>query len=210
MNNMGTIKWKWIGILITILSSATSLQGQPASPEELSDLTERIMVEIQSFMDYVSVIGAAEESLDVRKRGIELCLELFTEDAVIEEQSKYSSYKKEWRIDKYLKTLLYRGENIPVLINFEVVDELLPEELKKVKNTDGSITYRGEMVFKQYYCKLKEVAQRKEPTMEEPDINCSYSDRTNKKVKIEIFRQVDHRGEYWVTKIVSIRVLRVY
>ncbi len=198
-------------IIWAVLIIATSpLKAQQGTSEEKADLTTRIMVEIQNFMDYITIIGAAEESLEVRKRGIELCLKLFSSDAVIEEQSKNSSYKKPWTPEAYLQSMLYRGERSPVMVSFEVYDELLPEELEMIEHEDGSITYRGEMIFRQYYCKLKDIARRKEPTAGAPEVNCEYSDYTDKKVAVVIKRDEDTRGKFWITRISEIRVLRVF
>lgn len=201
---------KRIGIWIIFFIASVPLRAQEPTPEVLADLTDRVMIEIENFMSYVSIIGAAEEPMDVRKDGITFCLKLFSPGAIIEEQSKHSSYKKEWRPEDYLKALLYRGERTPVIVKFKVIDDLLPEELEKIENEDGTVTYKGEMIFRQYYCKLKEVAQRSEPTAQDPNVNCTYSDTTDKKVSIQITRMADSRGQVWVTLISSIRVLRVF
>lgn len=66
------------------------------------------------------------------------------------------------------------------------------------------------MIFRQYYCRLKEGSQFREPTRESPNINCAYSDYTDKKVTFELTVRESVVGKFWVTKVSSIEVLRVF
>lgn len=184
-------------------------QGEP-SPQELTDLTERVSTQIDIFLEYVTIIAAAEVPLDVRKRGIKLCIRNFAEDAIIEEQTKNSSYKRVWTPLAYLNSLLKRGESAPRIINFKVLDDLLPEELKKIKKSDGSVSYKGTMVVRQYYCTIDQEARYQEPTSKNPYINCKYNDTTDKEIGVEFTREESSKGANWITLISYVRVLRVY
>jgi hypothetical protein len=75
---------------------------------------------------------------------------------------------------------------------------------------DGSVIYRGTMVFRQKYCRLKPIEERVEMTEKDPNINCAYSDTTEKEVTVEIKRRTSIKGEFWITQFTSIKVLRVY
>ncbi len=184
--------------------------NRSASQEVLSDLTSRIMSELRNFQDYVSLIAEGTAPEDIRKKGIEKCKLLFAPEATIEERNKYSDRRRYWEVDQYLWALFTRGERSPVLVDFEVIDKLNVDELDPIPQPDGSVIYRGTMIFKQYYCKLKPVESRQEITASNPNVNCAYDDITEKEVTVEIKRQTSVKGEFWITQFTQIKVLRVY
>ena len=180
------------------------------SKEELSDYTARAKNQIKVFLENVPVIASGSQSAAIRDAGVRTTLKIFSSKAYIEEMSKFSTNKKQYKPKKYLETLVTRSEKAPILINFEIIDDLTPDKMKKKTNKDGSIYYTGKMVFRQYYCKLRDSDELKEPVQGEPDFNCKYTDTTDKKVKFELSVMESKLGKYWVTKVSSIEVLRVF
>ena len=198
-----------VGLIMLLLASLSSLHAQKPSQEVLSDLTKRAMDQILMFQDYVSILGAGEEPLEIRERMVPTCVKLFTTDAIIEEQSKGSSYKREWSPERYFRALLVRGERTPIVIDFQVEEEVNADELEEVANPDGTFTYRGTMVFRQYYCKIDEDAAP--ANAEDFSVKCSYEDTTDKEVTIELERiRNDGLGWHWATRIAGIKVIRVF
>jgi len=185
-------------------------QDQKASQETLTDLTNRVMAEILNFQDFVSLIAEGSSPESIREKGIDNCIKLFAPNARIQEKNKFSGREKNWKVDQYMWAIYSRGERAPVLIDFEVIDELNVDDLEEIPQADGSIVYRGTMSFRQFYCKLKPVDQREEITSSNPNVNCSYSDTTDKEVTVEIKRSMTEKGQFWITLFTDIKVLRVF
>lgn len=195
--------------LLILLIPNTLFCQQELSKEGLVDYSNRAMNQIRVFLENIPIIASGEKSASVREAATVAALSIFSSNAIIEEQNKYSSKKSQKSPSEYFAVLKKRSEKAPILIDFEVLDDLSPNKLKKKNNGDGTISYIGSMKFKQYYCKLKERGDLTEPTSEEPNINCKYSDVTYKKVKFEITRRVDKLGKFWITQVTSIEVERV-
>jgi hypothetical protein len=186
------------------------LRAQDDSVEPIiSDLTNRVMNQIENLQEYISII-AMEEDIKLLGAAKKYALNIFTDDALIEEGSKFKSNKNEFDPLEYLDKINARREKAPRIINFETIDELLPNNLEKIENQDGSVTYRGKMSFKQYYCILKPIEERVEVNNRNENVNCQYSDNTDKEVTVEIRKEMSIKGELWVTKISKIEVIRVY
>ena len=66
------------------------------SVNQLKDLNDNASKMLNTLTDYISIIAAAEESYDTRHKGIELCIKLFTQNALIEEQNKATKTKKSY------------------------------------------------------------------------------------------------------------------
>jgi hypothetical protein len=203
------INSSWLAIFL-VASSAPAFAQQTLSKEELKDYTARAKNQIKVFLDNVPEIAAGSKSQQYREAAARTTLKIFSSNAVIQEKNKFSKKTTKWKPADYLKTLTNRSEQAPVLIDFEVIDDLSPEKMKTVKNPDGSVSYIGKMVFRQYYCKLKEDGKLREPTQSDPDINCQYSDTTDKEVTFELRVQESVTGKFWVTKIAAIEVLRIF
>jgi len=204
---------KPIIILVSLLLLATYsglAQNERPSQETLSDLSTRVMAEIRNFQDFVSLIAEGSAPERVKKNAIDKTLELFASNATIQEKGKYSGRERTWEVDQYMWAIYSRGERAPVLINFEMIDELNADELEPVPQPDGSTIYRGTLVFKQFYCRLKQVEELVEVTSSEPNVNCAYDDITEKEVTVEIKRSTSVKGQFWVTLFTKVRVLRVY
>lgn len=180
-----------------------------ASDPIITDLTNRVMNQIENLQEYISII-AIEEDIKLLGAAKKFALNIFTDDATIEEGSKFSSKKNKFKPLEYLDKINARREKAPRIINFETLDELLPDDLEKVINPDGSITYKGKMSFKQYYCILKPIEERVEVNNRNDNVNCTYSDKTDKTVHVEIRKEMSIKGELWVTRISKIEVIRVY
>ena len=75
------------------------------SVNQLKDLTDNASKMLNTLTDYISIIAAADESYDTRQKGIELCIKLFTQNALIEEQNKATKTKKSYPPGTYLNLL---------------------------------------------------------------------------------------------------------
>ncbi len=197
-------------LFVCLFFSYTNIFGQKKlSDGELEDLTQRAMNQILIFQNNASAIALAENAMATRRAAIRTTLKSFSKDAKVEEQSKNSSRKKRHLIKSYLETLLKRGRKAPIVIDFDIVNELNVKDLKEVDNGDGTVSYKGKVVFKQFYCKLKDQHLRKEPTKANPNLNCYYHDETTKEVGVEILRIKGRGGAIWITLITYIHVLKV-
>lgn len=208
MNRFITSSWLVFFFLAAAPSPASA--QQTLSKEELKDYTARAKNQIKVFLDNVPEIAAGSKSQQFREAAARTTLKIFSSNALIQEKNKFSEKTTKWKPADYLKALTKRAEQAPILIDFEVIDDLSPEKMKTVKNPDGSISYVGKMVFRQYYCELKDVGKFKEPTQSDPDVNCRYADTTDKEVTFELTVQESISGKFWVTKIAAIEVLRVF
>ena len=193
------------------ISGVSRLSAQAElNQNELSDYTSRAKKQIEVFLTNVPIIAEGYEDISVRKAGIRQTLKIFAKSAFIQEQNKFTTKKKSWKPDDYLNALLERSGRAPIIISFDIIDDLTPDKMKKKTNKDGSISYSGKMKFRQYYCRMKEGVPLKEPTKEEPNINCAYSDTTDKAVRFELSVRESITGRYWVTKVCSIETLNVF
>lgn len=197
-------------IFVLLYTIPISTYSQSLSKEELADYTSRAKRMIQIFLDNLPYIADSKNPMKSRQEGVNVTLKIFSAKAYIQEQNKFSGRKTTWKPSDYFNTILKRSESAPILIDFKIIDDLAPEKMIAKKNADGSISYYGKMVFRQYYCKLKEDNRYKEPTKRDPDINCTYSDTTDKQVNFELTVRENITGKYWVTLINSIEVLRVF
>ena len=185
--------------------------GQPVlDTQTLEDYVSRSKRKIQIFLDNLPYIADSNNPYQDRKAGIPPTLKIFATGAIIEEVNKHSGRKKVNSPKEYLERILKRTERAPIIIDFEIIDDVSPKKLRKKRNKDGSISYVGKMTFRQYYCKMKEQQEFLEPTSESPDINCSYADTTDKQVNFEIKVMENINGKFWITLISSIEVLRVF
>ncbi|MEY3050218.1 MAG: hypothetical protein RLY31_3 [Bacteroidota bacterium] len=180
------------------------------SVEELQDYAARARNLITVFLENIPEIASGLKPKDFREAAARTTLKLFAANAYIQEKNKFSERTKTWKPEDYLNELTKRSEKAPVLIDFEIIDDLTPDKMTMKKNKDGSVSYFGKMVFRQYYCILKEPGAFQEPTETNPDLNCQYSDTTEKEVNFELTLQESITGKFWVTKIASIDVLRVF
>lgn len=197
-------------ILVLVTSSFSALGQRKPSQAELQDLTQRAMNQLRIFQNNTSAIAANENSYATKKAAIRTTLKNFSKEATIQEQGKNSSRPTLYTAEKYLNTLLERGAKSPTIIDFDIVNKLDVAGLEEVKNPDGTVTFKGKMTFKQYYCKLKDPSRLKEPNIKNNNLNCSYHDITEKEVGVEILRIKGRGGEIWVTLITYIHVIKVY
>ncbi len=199
----------YIILLLFCCYVSNSFGQQKLSQNELDDLTQRAMNQVRIFQNNTSAIALAENSMSVRKAAIRTTLKNFSKEATIEEQGKHSSRKKRRTAEEYLHTLLKRGSNTPIVIDFDIVNKLDVQGLEEIDNGDGTISYKGKITFSQFYCKLKDPSTRVEPTKANPNINCFYHDTTTKEVGVEILRIKGRGGAIWITLITYIHVLKV-
>jgi hypothetical protein len=197
-------------LIVVILLIALNLNGQTLNQSELKDLTKRALERIKLFQDYSEAIASGRNSVTTRKKAIELGIKLFIKNGSIEERGKGQKNDVNYSPRKYLETLFQRGMNNPTIVDFDLVEELKPENLTVNTNTDGTVTYSGSILFKQYYCKLKPVSERVEPTANNPETNCSYHDTTLKRAYFEIVLVDSAKGKLWITLISRIDVIKVY
>ena len=133
-----------------------SLLGQDISNSQLKDFNQRAKKQIAVFLANLPVIAGGDINMAVRKAGTRTTLRIFSSNAYIQEQSKYSKKKKNWKPKTYFEKLLARSGKTPILIDFDIIEDLSPDKIKKKVNRDGSVSYFGKMIFRQYYCKLKQ------------------------------------------------------
>ena len=187
MNKKSTI------FLVGLLFVNYFLYAQVANIDaQKNDFAIRAQNQIRVFLDNIPIIAGSIQPESVIDVCIENVLEVFSDKAIIEEQNKFSKKRRERSPAEYLSVLKTRKESAPILINFEIIDEVAPEKLKEKINPDGSITYIGKMVFRQYYCKLNEDFYKEENMKSSSNSSdCSYSDTTDKKVTFEVKLQKD-------------------
>jgi len=173
-----------------------------------SDFAIRAQNQIRVFLENIPVIAAGNKSEYVINACIENTLKIFSTKAFIEEQNKYTKNRKKRSPREYLYALKKRQEKSPIIINFEVIDDISPDKLKRKVNADGSISYTGKMFFKQYYCVLDKDFYKEKNLRPDDSCDCAYEDVTDKKVTFEIILTEDQNGQFWVTKITSIEVMR--
>jgi hypothetical protein len=203
------IKQYFIILLFLCFYQASTFGQAKPSQSELKDLTQHAINQVKIFQNNTSTIALAENSMATRKAAIRTTLRNFSEEATIEEQGKYSSRKTKRTAKDYLETLLLRGRKSPIVIDFDIVQELDIEGLVEIDNGDGTVSYKGKIVFNQFYCKLKRPEILTEPTKKNPNINCYYHDNTTKEVGVEILRLKGRGGHIWITLITYISVLKV-
>ena len=203
------IKQYFIILLLFFCNHEIIFGQQRPSQNELEDLTQRAMNQVRIFQNNTSAIALAENSMTTRRAAIRTALRNFSKNATIEEQGKHSSRKNRRSAKEYLETLLNRGSKGPIVIDFDIVNKLDVNGLEEVDNGDGTVSYKGKIVFSQFYCKLKDPDQLTEPTSANPNINCSYHDDTTKEVGVEILRIKGRGGAIWITLITYIHVLKV-
>ncbi len=199
----------WTGCCLLAMAFPAAAQPQ-LTAEELQDYADRAKNLITVFLENVPEIASGLKPKEFREAAARTTLKLFAAKAFIQEKNKFSERTNTWKPEDYLAVLTKRSEQAPVLIDFEIIDDLTPDKMTMKKNKDGSVSYFGKMVFRQYYCVLKEPGEFQEPVAADPAVNCQYSDTTEKEVKFELTLQESITGKFWVTKIASIEVLRVF
>jgi len=142
-------------VILLFISSDVFSQRKP-NKKELEDLTQRAMNQVRIFQNNTSAIALADNSMSTRNAAIRTTLKNFSKEATIEEQGLHSSRKKRYSAKDYLNTLLRRGSKSPIVVDFDIISKLDVDGLKEVDNGDGTVSYKGKVVFKQFYCKLKD------------------------------------------------------
>ena len=179
------------------------------SVNQLKDLTDNASKMLNTLTDYISIIAAAEESYDTRQKGIELCIKLFTQNALIEEQNKATKTKKSYPPGTYLNLLKIRSEKAPIIIDFQITDPLDYSDFEKIDLPDNTVVYRANIKIKQYYCVLKPVNERVEVGANNRSLNCQYNDVTEKMITVEIKKQKSSKADLWIVLLTGINVVRV-
>ena len=128
-------------------------QGRP-SQIELEDLTQRAMNQLKIFQNNTRALAKNDIAPRNKERAIRTTLKAFSREATIQEQGKNSSRPKLYTAEKYLKAISERGEKSPIVVDFDILTKLDVDGLEEIQNADGTTTFRGKMVFKQYYCCL--------------------------------------------------------
>lgn len=191
-------------LILSFAISYTTLAQNNLSAKVLADLSIDARTRVLAFFDCIEQLGLNELDAGLKQELINQITLSFTLNGTVEERSKYRSYGVTRKIREYLNLVRYRGERKLVIINYEIIDNLSANELVPHKNSDGTVSYKGYIIVRQFYCRMKE-GDKLLDTLD----NCAYQDVTDKKVYVEI-RQLDSNlGRSWVALIERIVVLSV-
>jgi hypothetical protein len=192
--------------LIGLLFCGFTASAQPTLTEaEKKELARKANQVVITFFDCVKRLGAADLKATTRQKMIESVLDSFTADGTVEERGVQSKTGRIRPARVYLNAIKARGDKVPVLISFDVVDNLTPNELVPRTNPDGTVTYRGSVTVRQFYCQLKASTQPSDNF----ENDCTYSDVTIKKAIVEITKTPNKLGLNWDIFIKAIVVLSV-
>ncbi len=197
---------------ITIVAFQLLLLGQASAQYkltkgELADLAKQAERQVINFFDNVEQLGLNILKPDTQQKAINSVVKTFTPNGTVEERSKASKIGKTRKVREYLETIRMRGAIRKHLISYDIVDNITPNELIPYINADSSITYKGTLIVRQYYCRL--ILDDK--ITDNLSKNCEYSDTTTKKVHIEIriLKENLRRNMSWAVLIDKIVVLSV-
>lgn len=182
------------------------ISAQPGISEaQFKDFANQAKRQVLVFFDNVAELGANTVPESIREKAISNVTKVFTVNGTVEERSKGAKSGISRPVREYLNVIAQRGQKAPILVSYDFVDPLTYQEFKPVTESDGSIVYRGEMIVKQYYCKLKP----KDQLSDKLDSNCSYEDTTTKKVTVEVRLLKSQTGKSYAVLISNIVVLSV-
>lgn len=187
------------------VSMPLSAQAQLTEAEQVA-ICKKATYVVRNFFEVVTRLGANDVKKSTKEKMIKTTVEkCFVESGTVDERNAAGKHSITRPVEKYLRTIANRGESTPVLVSFEIIDNLTPNKLKKKVAADGSVFYEGKARVRQYYCKLKAVHELSEDISE----NCAYSDTTIKEVKFSIRKGKTDANVSWEILIEQITVKSV-
>jgi len=175
------------------------------SQKQYTDLAKQAERQVIVFFENVEQLGKNELKPETKQKAINSVVKIFTPNGTVEEKSKISKSGKTRRAREYLEAIKMRGTKRKTLISYDIVDNITPNELIPYVNADSSITYKGTLIVRQYYCRLKV----EDKLTDKLSDNCEYSDTTDKKIYIEIRVLKNTLGMSFAVLIDKIVVLSV-
>ncbi len=192
---------------LLLFASFPPLLAQPTLTEaEKVAICKKASQVVRGFFDVVERLAANDIKDKTKKILIKTVVEdYFLPEGTVEEKASSSKKGLTRSIRNYLNVIAGRGQKSPILVNYEVVDNLTPNKLKPKTNQDGSISYEGKLRVRQFYCKLKPSDQLSDDLTG----NCAYSDTTIKEATIAIRRGKSNHDAVWEVFILNITVISV-
>ena len=193
--------------IITLLLFPLLIVSQPAlTKSQFEDFANQARRQVLVFFDSVAELGAnTDQDERIKEKAKSNVVSVFTQNGSVEERSKGAKTGTKRPIREYLQIIANRGQKAPLLISYDFVDPLTYQEFKPSTDSDGNTIYRGEMIVRQYYCKLKP----KDQLSDKLDSNCLYEDTTMKKITVEVRLLSSQTGKHFAVLISSISVLSV-
>ncbi len=189
-------------LLLFVLSLVCSTEANSQSrlsPEEIADFNRDAVAKINTLTNYISKIGDKKYG-DVRDRFVDLAVDLFRSNALIEVSSKNRNSTNSYGVREYLNRM--KQLNYKVVIVEYVAEASYFSKFTEVKNADGSIKYIATATIGQRFCGKRNVNNELDKN------DCHYEDYTEKNIEIELKRIKDYHGVHWVVLLGDITVTK--
>jgi hypothetical protein len=195
-------------MILIILFIVTTVKGQSQhqlTSKDFEDFATQARKQVLLFFDSVGDLGASKDPPNIKEKAISNVVKIFSVNGKVEERSKGATSGTVRPVREYLNAIASRGQKSPILVSYDFVDPLTYQEFTPVKNADGSTSYKGEMIVRQFYCKLKP----KDQLTDKLESNCIYDDTTLKRITIEVRKLTSELGRSYAVLIANISVMSV-